>query len=307
MGTARRCRHPGPEWHDVGGRHAWQALARALGEDPAWWTSAAADDVGEEDDEDDYAEIVASRSAPWRAAAQAKEADDSQPLQPQDRVMVSGLVGRPELNEALATVLLPVDPVSGRCCVRVRRPEVGFCALDDVKLKPQNLSKMPLPTVAPADATDGFHPLHIAAIEGRAERAEFYLSQGTDPDLLDADGWTPLMRACLWAQAEVVQLLLAHGATPDVPATTTGSTALMFACMHGPLRPPPTMPYNAFRHKLTVESLLAHGAQPAIGNAKGESARMWARQSGAEEIHQKERLSVSRLGRVTHHAHAPYN
>lgn len=94
------------------------------------------------------------------------------------------------------------------------------------------------------------------------------------------------MRACLWAQAEVVQLLLAHGATPDVPATTTGSTALMFACMHGPLRPPPTMPYNAFRHKLTVESLLAHGAQPAIGNAKGESARMWARQSGAEEIHQ---------------------
>jgi len=46
------------------------------------------------------------------------------------------------------------------------------------------------------------------------------------------------------------------------------------------------MPYNAFRHKLTVESLLAHGAQPAIGNAKGESARMWARQSGAEEIHQ---------------------
>ena len=32
--------------------------------------------------------------------------------------------------------------------------------------------------------------------------------------------------------------------------------------------------------------MLAHGAQPAIGNAKGESARMWARQSGAEEIHQ---------------------
>jgi ankyrin repeat protein len=93
------------------------------------------------------------------------------------------------------------------------------------------------------------------------------------------------MRACLWAQVEVVQLLLVHGATPDVPARTTGSTALMFACMHGPNRPPPPQGvYDAFRYKMTVESLLANGANPAIGNAKGETARVWARQSGATDL-----------------------
>ena len=32
---------------------------------------------------------------------------------------------------------------------------------------------------------------------------------------------------------------------------------------------------------MTVESLLANGANPAIGNAKAETARVWARQSGA--------------------------
>jgi len=271
----RRCRHPGPEWHDVGGRHAWQALARALGEDPAWWTSAAAADVGEEGEEgeeDDYAEIVASRSAPWRAAAQAKEADDSQPLQPQDRVMVSGLVGRPELNEALATVLLPVDPVSGRCCVRGRRPEVGFCALDDVKLKPQNLSKMPLPTVAPAkmrrtastrcisrpskggrsapNSTSAKAPTPISSTPTVSPRTlgltpaaalPTHAATVPRPGRLDSAH----ARACLWAQAEVVQLLLAHGATPDVPATTTGSTALMFATMHA--RAAPTSAHHALQ------------------------------------------------------------
>ena len=93
------------------------------------------------------------------------------------------------------------------------------------------------------------------------------------------------MRACLWAQVEMVQLLLVHGASPDVPASKTGSTALMFACMHGPHRlPPPNGVYDAFRYKLTVESMLAYGAQPAIGNAKGETARIWARQSGAKDI-----------------------
>ena len=37
---ARRCQKPGAEWHDVGGRHVWQELARNLGENEAWWLRA---------------------------------------------------------------------------------------------------------------------------------------------------------------------------------------------------------------------------------------------------------------------------
>lgn len=197
VSMAHRCQSPGPEWHDVGGRHVWQELARNLGENEAWWLrpvpagSADADeDASDEDEEVEHhtAEMVASRSIPWRAAAQAKGASDDGPLQPQERVVLCDLVGRPELNGALGTVVLAADPDSGRCCVRVRRPEMGFSTIDDVKLKPQNLRKLPLPTVAPTDARDGFHTLHLAAIEGRLELAERCLSQGVDPDLLDTDG-----------------------------------------------------------------------------------------------------------------------
>ena len=206
-------------------------------------------------------------------------------LRPQDRVIVHGLTGRPELNNALGTVLWPKEPESGRYCVRVRRPNGAFCELDDVKLKPTNLRKMPLAVVDARDARDGYHAIHVAAIDGRVGVVEAQLAQGIDPDLLDEDGWTPLMRACLWAHVPVVQLLLLHGATPDVGATTTGSTALHFACMHGPRRLPPNATYyDVMRHKLTVEALLAHGAQPGLGNAKRETAAMWARQAGAAEV-----------------------
>ena len=221
---------------------------------------------------------------PPLAAPSPLRAEESA-LRPQDRVIVHGLTGRPELNDALGTVLLPMDPASGRYCVRVRRPDGAFCELDDVKLKPTNLRTKPLAVVEARDARDGYHAIHVAAIDGRVGVVEAQLAQGIDPDLLDEDGWTPLMRACLWAHVPVVQLLLQNGATPDVGATTTGSTALHFACMHGPRRLPPNATYyDVMRHKLTVEALLAHGAQPGLGNAKRETAAMWARQAGAAEV-----------------------
>ncbi|KOO30606.1 ankyrin repeat domain-containing protein 49 [Chrysochromulina tobinii] len=227
------------------------------------------------------AEVVYGNSC----QAMEPSAEESMALRPQDRVIVHGLTGRPELNDALGTVLWPMEPASGRYCVRVRRPDCAFCELDDVKLKPTNLRKMPLAVVDARDARDGYHAIHVAAIDGRVGVVEAQLAQGIDPDLLDEDGWTPLMRACLWAHVPVVQLLLLHGATPDVGATTTGSTALHFACMHGPRRLPPNAPYyDVMRHKLTVETLLAHGAQPGLGNAKRETAAMWARQAGAAEV-----------------------
>ena len=99
--------------------------------------------------------------------------------------------------------------------------------------------------------------------------------------ILQAPG---LMRACLWAHVEVVQLLLLHGATPDIAARKTRSTALHFVCMHGPRNPGPTRYYDTMRHKLTAESLLAYGAQKNLGNAKGETPSMWARERGATEI-----------------------
>jgi hypothetical protein len=243
------------------------------------------EDDDEEEDVDEEGEDSTDMPPPPLAAPSPLQAEESMALRPQDRVIVHGLTGRPELNDALGTVLWPMEPASGRYCVRVRRPDCAFCELDDVKLKPTNLRKMPLAVVDARDARDGYHAIHVAAIDGRVGVVEAQLAQGIDPDLLDEDGWTPLMRACLWAHVPVVQLLLLHGATPDVGATTTGSTALHFACMHGPRRLPPNAPYyDVMRHKLTVETLLAHGAQPGLGNAKRETAAMWARQAGAAEV-----------------------
>jgi len=283
---------------DVGGASIWLELATALGE---YGPNATAreeeefDDDGEDDGEDEEeedeedvdeeGEDSTDMPPPPLVAPSPLQAEESMALRPQDRVIVHGLTGRPELNDALGTVLWPMEPASGRYCVRVRRPDCAFCELDDVKLKPTNLRKMPLAVVDARDARDGYHAIHVAAIDGRVGVVEAQLAQGIDPDLLDEDGWTPLMRACLWAHVPVVQLLLLHGATPDVGATTTGSTALHFACMHGPRRLPPNAPYyDVMRHKLTVETLLAHGAQPGLGNAKRETAVMWARQAGAAEV-----------------------
>ena len=177
--------------------------------------------------------------------------------------------------------------------------------IDDVKLKRSNLGAMPIPTVAPEEAQDGsrgvselrvlrraypeglpraFHAIHDAAIQGDVHAVEQHLKSGVDPDLLDSHGWTPLMRACLWAHVEVVQTLLASGATPDIAVRKTRSTALHFVCMHGPRNVGPTGHYDTRRHELTAESLLAYGAQKNLGNAKGETPSMWARERGAAEI-----------------------
>ena len=270
---------------DVGGAAVWKELAIALGE--ASDLSRAADLSREaQDDSGSAGDGMVDVGDPNSDPAPAVQSTDAPTLKPQDRVLVHGLVARPELNNELATILTPLDPASGRYGVRVRRlgDEPLQPMLEDVKLKVQNLRPMPLKVVAKADVRNGFHPIHDAAIEGLAAQVDQILSTGVDPDLLDEDGWTPLMRASLWAQCEVVQLLLAHGATPDVPARKTGSTALHFACMHGPRRLPPHGFYDAFRHKLTVESLLAYGAQPGLGNAKGETAITWARQAGETQI-----------------------
>ena len=206
-------------------------------------------------------------------------------LMPQDRVRVHGLKAKPELNDEMGTVLTPVAPESGRCAVCVRRVTENGPVLANVKLKPESLILIPLTEVASEDARDGFHAIHLAAIEGDVAEVEKQLESGIDPDLLDADGWTPMMRAALWAQCEVVHMLLTFGATPDVPARKTRSTALHFACMHGPRKKPPHNGlYESERHKLTVEALLDYGAQPDLMNSKGETAGMWARQAGATKI-----------------------
>ena len=226
--------------------------------------------------------------------------DDDETLRVNDRVIVRGLNGRPELNDSLATVLFPLDAKSGRVAVRVRRQEddddenedtLPKCLLDDVKLKPDNLQKLPIPTVEPHDAMihplhkGGFHSLHIAAMEGRIDEIDECVEDGVDPDIFDEEGQTPLMRACEHGQLEAVHVLLMNGATPGVTAKRTMSTALHSACMRGPSHlPRSTDKYDAAKQVELVKALLEYGAQVDLKNAKGKTPVMNARQVGAFDV-----------------------
>lgn len=63
-----------------------------------------------------------------------------------------------------------------------------------------------------AKAADGNSPLHLAAREGDVELAEFLLSAGADPCLLNSQSQTPHEVACVWAEEELELLNMLHKA-----------------------------------------------------------------------------------------------
>jgi ankyrin repeat protein len=56
-------------------------------------------------------------------------------------------------------------------------------------------------------------PLMVAAEEGHADVAEFFIARGADLNTLDKDGFSPLSQAWSKKHMDVVRLLKQHGAT----------------------------------------------------------------------------------------------
>ena len=158
-------------------------------------------------------------------------------------------------------------------------------------------------------------PLRAAALGNDLETIRTLIDAGVDVNAADLPGITPLMMAAGWnGNARAVQLLLAHGANPKavsrpvmgLPVKNGASqfgnlTALI---MSAPFGPPeliqslldagsdvnakdvramtPLMLAVATDHQdpAVLKLLLQHGADPAMKDQTGDSARDWARQGG---------------------------
>jgi ankyrin repeat protein len=86
------------------------------------------------------------------------------------------------------------------------------------------LSFADLPARVTACDSEGWTPLHWAALYGHAECAGFLIAQGAPVDALSRKGETPLMIAAESRQKEVFAVLLAAGACEDL-ARANGDTA----------------------------------------------------------------------------------
>ncbi len=116
------------------------------------------------------------------------------------------------------------------------------------------------------DATNaqGETPLMIAAIRGSLEWCQRLVHIGAQ---VNRDGWAPLHYAASGPEPRTIAFLLDEGAQIDAPAPN-GTTALMMAAGYG--------------SEEAVALLLARGANAALRNHLGLSAKDFARRSGRE-------------------------
>ncbi|MEM9659870.1 MAG: ankyrin repeat domain-containing protein [Planctomycetota bacterium] len=122
------------------------------------------------------------------------------------------------------------------------------------------------------DAVDGQGrtALHLAAFDGRVEVVKLLIENGAAIDHRDEAGRTALIYAATGPNRETVDLLLEAGGAIDVADRVEGFTALMFAAAEGQLE--------------VVQALLKHGADVALRDNDGDSARDFAVQNGHRAI-----------------------
>jgi ankyrin repeat protein len=113
-------------------------------------------------------------------------------------------------------------------------------------------------------------PLMFAAQAGHLETVRALLARGARVDLHEKGYYTALMLAAGNGHTEVVRALAAAGAAVDEIERTRGWTALIWAAQRG--------------HRGTVRLLLELGADLAIRDRQGRSARDWAGLQGHPEI-----------------------
>jgi len=122
------------------------------------------------------------------------------------------------------------------------------------------------------DARDGegHTALMLAAFNGHVDLVRYLLDAGADPALRDPLGRTALMFACTGANLDTVRELLKRGARVNAVDAGEHWTPLMFAAAEG-------------QHDI-VQALLAAGADAALRDTDGDTARDFARQRGHTDV-----------------------
>jgi uncharacterized protein len=119
----------------------------------------------------------------------------------------------------------------------------------------------------------GRTPLHYAAGDGDPARVRELLDSGMDAGAADDDGWTPLHFAAQSNATDVAAILLQAGAPVD-PRDSHGNTPLWKAV------------FNSRGVGDVIKLLRAHGADPYVPNAHGNSPLKLARTIANYDVRQ---------------------
>ncbi|EDQ88648.1 uncharacterized protein MONBRDRAFT_37474 [Monosiga brevicollis MX1] len=160
----------------------------------------------------------------------------------------------------LVTALLQLTTDVAVAAAVNRRNKVGHTALHEAALSgAADLVPLLLSCGADVNRTKqaDWTALHLAAsrAENLATLLALLAAPGRRVDLQNRDGWTPLHVACQQGDAQMVSALLSADPTQVGVMSTTGSSPVMTAALHG--------------HQATVQLLLAHGASPTHENSSG--------------------------------------
>ena len=109
-----------------------------------------------------------------------------------------------------------------------------------------------------------------AAFNGHTSVVAYLLEKDAELDAKDTNGRTALMYASSGPFAETVEYLLEKGADANVQGTLEGFTPLMTAAAEG--------------QAAVVRLLLVHGADPALRDSDGDTARSFAQQNGHDAV-----------------------
>lgn len=119
-------------------------------------------------------------------------------------------------------------------------------------------------------------PLHVAALNDRAESVRLLLKGGAERDVSGADQRTPAHYAAARGCLAALEVLLAAGADPDArDSIDIDGLPVHLAPLHYAI---------LNNHAAAVAMLLCYGADPQVQTGRGENALQMAQRIGNEEI-----------------------